>query len=185
MLRYILIFIVGGGNIILFGQAPAVNQGPGVWTPTPVVVDMGTQPSTVVYRDPTSIDLTAGFQVIQADNTNNPSNYFLGYINVPATANYAELEEVLDDAYYIAVNSLVGFKYEEKYNITSGKALNFTIYNAQNQVMAAPSITKQYGLNYLVLNLIGYNYVAGQYYLLVVTGEKGEKKYLRFKYVAI
>ena len=157
-----------------------------VYTPPIVIVNLNTSSSTVVYRDPKSIDFKAGFQITQGGNSSQ--KYFLAYINVPGPLMYAELEDELDDAYSVTVNSQVTFKYEERYNVATNATLNYAIYNAQMQPMPAPStfpLYKTYGINYFTVDLTGYNYVGNQYYILIITGEKGDKKYLRFKYIPI
>jgi|GEM_PF-4058489 hypothetical protein len=184
MIRIILAFVICIllGISSLYAQ-PIVVDGGTSFTPTvPLAIDYTS--NTYVYRATTEIIFKAGFSSAQTGGTT--TNYFLAYINVPNTsAIFAELKEEQDDSYTIALNSVLTFKYEEKYNVAANTPLNFVIYDYKMNPMTCLGLTKKYGSNYLSLNLIGYNFIHNQYYTLVVTGEKGEKKYLRFKYQGI
>lgn len=165
---------------LLCAQAPVIVEGGTSFTPT-VPLTVNYTSNAYVYRASTEIIFKAGFEVTQTGN--NTTKYFLAYINTPNTSGvFAELKEEQDDSYCLALNAVLTFKYDEKYFVNTSSPLSFVIYNYKMQPMSCPAISKNYGLNYLKLDLIGYDFIQGQYYTMVVTGEKGEKKYLRFRY---
>jgi len=167
-----------------YSQGPIIVDGPSIFVVNPNSASTIINYTNNSYVDRASgeITLLAGFQVTQTGN--NTSKYFLAYINTPNTSGvYAELKEEEDDSYNLALNAVLTFKYNEKYFVNPSSPLNFVIYNYKMQAMSCPTLVKNYGPNYLMLNLIGYDFGQNQYYTMVVTGEKGEKKYLRFKYL--
>ena len=184
MYRFILLFYLFIGLVgYCYSQAPIIIDGPATFIVNPSNASkiINYTNNSYVYRASGEIQLLPGFEVTQTGNTT--SKYFLAYINTPNTSGiYAELKEEQDDSYCLALNAVLTFKYDEKYFVNASAPLNFVIYNYKMQTMACPALLKQYGPNYFMLDLIGYDFIQNQYYIIVVTNEKGEKKFLRFKY---
>ena len=180
MIKYLICFLSLTVFVGLHAQ-PNIVEGGTSFQPAPVLINLNTPNKTVVYRASVEITLKPGFEVTQTGNTSG--KFFLAYINVPQNIYYAELKEELDDSYAYAFNSKVGFKYEEKNAVLANTPISFVIYNASYQQMVTPTtMVKNYGTNYLILDLVGYDFVQLQYYILEITNEKGEKKFLRFKF---
>ncbi|ABG60452.1 hypothetical protein [Cytophaga hutchinsonii] len=180
MLKNILIVLFITLRVDLFAQ-PNIVQQSGTLNAPLVLMNLNTPNQTVVYRSDLEIIFKPGFEVTQTGNTTG--KFFLGYINVPRPVYYAELKEELDDSYAYTFNSKLAFKYEEKNAVAVNTLVSFVIYNASYQQMATPGgLTKNYGNNYLVLDLVGYDFSQNQYYIMEITNEKGEKRFLRFKF---
>jgi hypothetical protein len=105
---------------------------------------------------------------------------------------YVELKPVLDNHYYTAYANKLYVLYEEEYNETTNKKLQYRIYNDLHQKVAevsntgtatpsaSPLVNITEGKNKVVLDLSGLSLSAG-YYTLEVINSKNEKQYLRFK----
>ncbi|MFN6943662.1 MAG: hypothetical protein ACK4ND_01850 [Cytophagaceae bacterium] len=138
---------------------------------------------TVLYEGEYFIVLQDGFHVTSTGTT---SNYFHAYISSPI---YAELKDKLDQSYYLARNGRLFFKYIETY-FPDGN-LSYKIYDYQrNQLVPAipPKALKRHvGTNFMDLDCMALNLTPNDginsFYILEVENDKGEKKYLRFKYV--
>jgi hypothetical protein len=180
MLKYYYTIIGLLLSHLLNAQNPVIVEGAASFTPAAVTVNYTSV--TYVYRASTEVILTPGFEVTQTGNTT--TNYFLGYINKPnANIYYAEVRDVLDDSYIYAFNSKVSFKYDEKNAVSTNTPVTFVVYNPSYQPMSVPNnLVKNYGSNYLTLDLVGYAFIQNQYYILEITNEKGEKSFLRFKF---
>lgn len=91
---------------------------------------------------------------------------------------YALLYKKLDGGYYKLANNILYFKTDEEYTTTS---LKHKIYDMNNNVIASPvpnTIVSASGDNRYDINFSSYS---PGYYILEVTNDKNEKKYLRFK----
>ena len=84
----------------------------------------------------------------------------------------------------MTINNTICFRYEEKYAV-SNTALAYKVYDDQMNVVAnsSPVLTRAYGLNYFSLPVSGLSLIPYQYYVLEVQNDKGEKKYIRIKYI--
>jgi len=108
--------------------------------------------------------------------------------NPIATPIYAELKEQLDAGFYPmpSGSNQVYFYYKEEYKTGN---LDYKVYNQSmglvsttlENVDLSNTPTKRYGTNRFKLTVPNMN--AGQFYLLEVTNEKGEKEYLRFSQI--
>jgi hypothetical protein len=156
--------------------APSVN---------PVDLSAGT---SVEYLAENEVTLTEGFWA--QENANPGSTYFLAALVPPVS--YAEMKEKLDGSFCGTNAGALYFKYEEKYN---EGLLKYRIYDYQrNEKIPLASqtgtlaLTKTLGTNFFTLNLALAGGFIGtsetdSYYILEVENEKGDKYYLRFKYL--
>lgn len=94
---------------------------------------------------------------------------------------YGELKEEQDNSYHVTAAGKLYFKYEEKY--ASEGALSYKIYNYKREALTTPVVNKKIGMNFIELNLSASGLASGTSYLLEVSSGRGEKKYLRFKYI--
>ncbi len=102
------------------------------------------------------------------------------------------LQEKLTGGYYQMYNSTLRFDYQERYEVETGKQLQYRIFDEQRNLVAgvdetgaplvgnSPSYGVQYGFNVCELDLTNLGLANGNY-LLEVTTPKNDKTYLRFK----
>jgi hypothetical protein len=96
---------------------------------------------------------------------------------------YGALTKDPDGTFYRTYKKKLYFKYDEKYN---DGTLKYTIYNSSHQPMQTSSLVlnKNYGSNWFDINLTSVSgFVLNSVYLLEVENDKGQKEYLRFKYM--
>lgn len=93
---------------------------------------------------------------------------------------YASLCEHLDASFYMARQGEIWVKYEERYNDQSN--LNIRILNASNQEMPLAAVARDYGPNWLHLDLSGAGFASGDYYVLEIRNARGELGLLKFRY---
>ena len=103
----------------------------------------------------------------------------------PIDSSYALLKKNQEGGYCLA-NRYLNFEYRGVYN--NEKELNFQIYDDHMRVIKRPGkkYIKQHGINQYSIDLSDYKHVKkNNFYILQVSDEKGQKYYLRFKYVRI
>jgi len=102
----------------------------------------------------------------------------------------------LDGSFVKAVNGTVKFYFKEEYAVESGKKIPLTLYDDNQQIVAAidingaavsgrpllPAIAYKGDDNRDALNLSTYGLTAGKFYVLQLTNSTGEKRYIRFQY---
>lgn len=129
-------------------------------------VDLEKTASGTVYMTPESFSAGSGFPLALAGAGTMP---------------YAILKDKLDAGYYTAVGGELRVRYNERYNENTD--LNLKIYDASHQeISLANPVARQYGTNWIVLQLAGANFSVGEYYVLEVRSEKGDLSMLRFRY---
>jgi hypothetical protein len=79
----------------------------------------------------------------------------------------------------VAISDKINFFYREDYQ--SGM-LHAKIYNFNKQINIDVSLLKNYGENYLELDVTSLGLVKNNIYTLEIKEEKGDRKYLAFKY---
>ncbi len=137
----------------------------------------------VVFKANYEIVLTAGspesFAAVAGSD-------FHAYIVPPAS--YAIPGKQLDASYFVTIDNHLNFVYEEKYTEST---LNYRIYNYKREnaaLVTLPALNTLPGVNYYSLNLTGLLPAPVQadyrdaFYLLEITGAKGEVHLLRFRY---
>lgn len=141
--------------------------------------------SSDIFVDTDKGTLKAGLPVNFA--VAGPKNLTIGVAKNKSP--YAELKHKLDGGYYMAYNGKLLFKYDEEYNDADSK-LTFNIYDEDRNLVGANSYLPtgqqklvSVGDNRYVINLINcYINLGNGFYVLEVTNEKNEKRYLRFKH---
>lgn len=116
-----------------------------------------------------------------------PEDVILSY---PCTRlDFVDLKRKVDGNYYYADSDRIGFRYLEEYAPLSGN-LEYKILNHKEEDVFAnastpvtpPSINRDYGDNRLHINLGPHrNILPAGFYILEVTNDKREKRYLRFR----
>jgi hypothetical protein len=72
-------------------------------------------------------------------------------------------------------------RYDERYDETA--PLNLRILDMSNQeIPLGSNVTRQYGTNWIALQLPAGDFQVGEFYVLEVRSEKGDLSMLRFRY---
>lgn len=173
---YFITFISFG----LFGQVVTTTNGATTYQSV-----VAASSNSIIYNSDLSIQFLPISTTTATTITATGANYFHAYIKT--ANNCAELKTELDGSYYLPVDNILCFKFEEKY--TEG-TLTYQIYDFQRNIKSPSlsvnqNIPKIYGTKYYTLNLndVGFALVKDQFYTLEVTGSKGELLKLRFKYL--
>ena len=93
---------------------------------------------------------------------------------------YATLREYIDASFYLARQGELWVKYEERYNDQSD--LNIRILNSDNQEMPLAAVARDYGPNWIHLDLSAAGFNSGDYYVLEVRNARGNLGLLKFRY---
>jgi len=106
------------------------------------------------------------------------------------TGGYAELKRKLDGGYFIVPKGTLYFKFDDEYN-SGSPHLTYQLYNGSRQDLSASLISYDpassnpvtiYGDNRFGLDMAtSGGALSSGYYVLEVTNEKSEKRYLRVK----
>ncbi len=93
---------------------------------------------------------------------------------------FVELHKKTDGGYHLVKTDALLFRYNEKYFTGDNTKLSYNVYNSTGNTVSMPLDNDQvkYGNNYYVARTNG---LAEGFYILEVTGAKGDKWYLRFK----
>lgn len=195
---------IGTNNYYIYkiSNGNSVSVANGTYTlgdPILVKIDQNGEVTTKIGNTTVGIPVTfpnAKFKVAYAANTHS------GVLNLPSYIStkledvvfsfpckeipYAELKRSLDAGYYPARAHKVRFRYDEDYQPLNGE-LKFKIYNKQQvEVLSANNISISLNIkagdNKLELDLSPHVavFTAG-FYVLEVTNDKNEKRFLRFK----
>lgn len=167
-------------------EAPAAS-------PTTLNAPVNLTSKSVEYIAEDEVILEDGFYM--TGTSTSSSNYFLARI-LPSVG-HAELKEKLDGSFCGTNGHAIYFKYIEKYN---EGVLKYQVYDYQRNEMIPVAtrsvdvnvngflLTKTLGTNFYKLDLtkatgfVGTNEL-DSYYLLEVENDKGDKYFLRFKYL--
>lgn len=98
----------------------------------------------------------------------------------PATKNYSELKTLLDGGFVSLVDDKLRIKFTQEYEMSANSTLPYTIYDWQRNPFSG-TFNVSYGANFIEIPLAIHGLLGARYYTLELSGNKGEKYFLRFK----
>jgi hypothetical protein len=134
-----------------------------------------------VHTGEEMVELEPGIVYLTPEKLYSPGIWPPMALDAEATLPYAVLKDKLDAGYYLAIGGELKLRYDERYNESTD--LNLRILDENNSEVALSNpVARQYGTNWISLQLPSNDFNQGEYYVLEVRSERGDLTMLRFRY---